>query len=199
MMSSDSAQQTPQAPQASENPLAPDKDMEKQCTDTIEILLRLYENSVADRQHLESQCINTSNYLALIALGAVGFVKLGETTPLLCIFLSLFVIGIAVYGRGIVNSHCKSRQDQITVSHRYFKKIHILRPSLDSSRLEPAYSDDDSKGAFKQTKKTWGSIYWVILGLGIFLLLSSIGHLEQSNWELFPPRTTSTSTPISSL
>lgn len=175
--------ETPQA-QLPESEPTPAPSVEP-APDEIEALLRLYEQSVSDQQHYENQCASTANYIGLLALGAVGFIKLGEQLPILCILLSLFVIGLGWFGVSISRAHCYNRSCQAEAGKQYLTRIRQLLPHFPTPEQARATEDGDSEEGLKPSRSAWQIMHFGIILLGTILLISSLLHIYLKNLELF--------------
>lgn len=143
-----------------------------------EVLLRLYEQCVLDRRHLEDQCEKVTSYVVLLAVATLGILKLGETPFPVNVILALVIFLLGWFGRRITKSNCEARDCQRARGEQYILQLEKLlaagsgseRPVLSIGGQQPLIGEQLAIASIWRQVHTAIMLFAVVIALICLLM-----------------------------
>jgi hypothetical protein len=154
-------------------------------TEVAEILLRLYEQCVSDRRHLEEQCEKVTSYVVLLAVATLGILKLGETPFPVNVILALVIFLLGWFGRRITKSNCEARDGQRAKGQEYLVRLEKLlaAPSADERTLPSIREQQPSIEDQKAIASIWRQVHTAIMLFAcIIAIICLLMHPPSWSW-----------------
>ena len=155
-----------------------------------EILINLSQECSADRRHHEMQCASVTHCVLLLAVAAIGVLKIDEATPWVNFLLALFVLGIGWFGYRLTRSSCANQQCQRTAGREYVQKLEKLLNRADSevTASEPCSETIQKRSETIDTEDQtdraasimWSSVHVGIMALGVVLTVAPLSKLIET-------------------